>query len=91
MQQRTTQQVDIPLTVQTGEKPSFLMISVDCWSPTDASFVPVPEHIPVSVSDYRQRLMLSSPRKENWPNKLSGKHSTILKFIMTGNSHLMGN
>ena len=43
----------------TGEKPLFLMFGIDCRSPTEAAFSPIPEPTPVSVDGYRQELVLS--------------------------------
>ena len=43
----------------TGERPSFLLFGVDCRSPTEAAFLPVPKHVPVDIPDYRQELLLS--------------------------------
>lgn len=43
----------------TGEKPSFLLYGFDCRSPTDAALLPPHPIEPVSVSDYRQQLILS--------------------------------
>ena len=43
----------------TGKKPSFLLYGIDCWSPTEAAYLPVNEISPTGVSDYREELMTS--------------------------------
>ena len=43
----------------TGERPSFLLFGVDCRSPTEAAFLPVPECVPMDIPDYREELLLS--------------------------------
>ena len=43
----------------TGERPSFLLFGVDCRSPTEAAFLPVPECVPRDIPDYREELLLS--------------------------------
>ena len=43
----------------TGEKPSFLLYSHDCRSPTEAAFLPPSSLDPVEVDDYREEVMIS--------------------------------
>ena len=40
----------------TGEKPSYLLFSTDCRSPTDAAFFPCDPRQSVEVGDYRLEL-----------------------------------
>ena len=43
----------------TGEKPSFLLFGIDCWTPTEAALLPSSPLEPVDVSGYHQQLVLS--------------------------------
>ena len=41
----------------TNEKPSFLLLGVDCWTPTEAALLPPHELEAVDVSDYWEELV----------------------------------
>ena len=43
----------------TGEKPSFVLLGVDCRTPTEAALLPPQELEATEVSDYRQKVVLS--------------------------------
>ena len=43
----------------TGEKPSYLLVGLDCRSPTEFTLLPAPTVEPTEVSDYREELVLS--------------------------------
>ena len=43
----------------TKEKPSFLLLGIDCRTPTEAALLPPQELEPTEVSDYREELILS--------------------------------
>ena len=43
----------------TGEKPSFLLYSVDCWTPTEAALLPPHALEYTEVSDYWEEVVLS--------------------------------
>ena len=43
----------------TGEKPSFLLLGVDCRTPTEAALLPSHELEATEVSDYREEVILS--------------------------------
>ena len=43
----------------TGEKPSFLLLGVDCRSPTEAALLPPHDLEVTEVSDYREEMVLS--------------------------------
>ena len=43
----------------TGEKPSFLLFGVDCRTPTEAAFLSPTPVEPMTVSDYREQVILS--------------------------------
>ena len=43
----------------TGERPSFLLFSVDCRSPSEASLLPPSTLQPTDVDDYQEELVLS--------------------------------
>ena len=43
----------------TNEKPSFLLLGIDCKSPTEAAFKPEATLHLTDVSDYREEMMLS--------------------------------
>ena len=43
----------------TREKPSFLMMGVDCWTPTEAALLPSHPIEPSDVRDYREEVILS--------------------------------
>ena len=43
----------------TGEEPSFLLFGWDCRSPTEAALLPTEDVTRMSVSDYREELMLN--------------------------------
>ena len=47
-----------PMT-QGGEKPSYLLFGMDCWSPTETELTPPTEWHSISVTDYREELFLS--------------------------------
>ena len=42
----------------TGEKPSFLLLGVDCRTPTEAALLPPQALEPVAVEDYREEVVL---------------------------------
>ena len=43
----------------TNEKPSFLLLGVDCRTPTEAAMLPPHDLEAVEVSDYREEMILS--------------------------------
>ena len=43
----------------TNEKPSFLLLGIDCRTPTEAALLPPRELEPTEVSDYREEVILS--------------------------------
>ncbi len=43
----------------TGEKPSFLLVGVDCRSPTEAALLPGHSQQEVDLSYYREEVILS--------------------------------
>ena len=49
----------------TGEKPSYLLLGMDCRSPTEAALMPPNELRPVNVGDYREELILSLSSARN--------------------------
>ena len=48
----------------TGEKPSYVLLGVDCHTPTDAAFLPADPVTPVDAMDYRHQptITLSNAR-----------------------------
>ena len=55
----------------TREKPSYLLLGMDCRSPTEADLMPPSELRPVNVDDYQEELILS----------LSSAHNTAAESI----------
>ena len=49
----------------TGEKPSYLLLGMDCRSPTEAALMPPSELRPIDVDDYREELILSLSSARN--------------------------
>ena len=43
----------------TGEKPSFLLLGVDCRTPTEAALLPPHDLEAADISDYREKVVLS--------------------------------
>ena len=43
----------------TGEKSSFLLIGMDCRTPTEAALLPPTQLMPTEVEDYREEVILS--------------------------------
>ena len=43
----------------TNEKPSFLLLGIDCRTPTEAALLPPQELEPTEISDYREEVILS--------------------------------
>ena len=43
----------------TGEKPSFLLLGIDCCSPSESALSPPSQLEPTDITDYREELTLS--------------------------------
>ena len=44
---------------ETGEKPSFLLLGIDCRTPTEAALLPLHDLEAADISDYREKVVLS--------------------------------
>ena len=56
------------------------MFDIDCRSPTDAVFLPVPAQVPADLEDYKEALYL---RLENWPTSISDRLNSVIRNHMT--------
>ena len=45
----------------SGEKPSYLLMGIDCRTPTEAAFLPPTVREVIDVSDYREKMTISLP------------------------------
>ena len=43
----------------SGEKPSYLLMGIDCRTPTEAAFLPPTASEVIDVSDYREKMTIS--------------------------------
>ena len=64
----------------TKEKPSYLLFSMDCCSPTEAALLPPKSLRATEISDYREELVTTIPSaraltlKFNWKSQQQYKH-----------------
>jgi len=58
----------------TGEKPFFLLYGFDCRTPTEASLLPTKSLKTISVSDYREQMMLMLTSARNLAKEVNRRY-----------------